>query len=156
MLCVPGKREAGCPLGPNPRCKAESTVSKIQFFFGDERHRTSRPRGEATFDGSPGEGMFAKLPIDIQAGAFQHSRVRNDNAAEGQRLESKTILRVSFGLAQTSYYVSISVLSLGLGPEGTPLLFSWHKSIEGRTPLVVSNWVGKTLYRSHVTSPAGL
>src|SRR5260221_1663570 len=81
-------------LASNPLLQAKVPWSKIQFFFGDERH-VPPDHAESNFRMAK-EAMFAKSPIDIK----QVHRIKGEkrNAAEAA-VEYEDDLRASFGLA---------------------------------------------------------
>ena len=132
-------------LASNPLLLAKVPWSKIQFFFGDERH-VSPDHAESNFR-MANEAMFAKSPIDIK----QVHRIKGEkrNAAEAA-VEYEDDLRVSFGLA-ADQLPRFDLVLLGMGPEGhTASLFPGTKALKEERRLVVSNWVGK-LYTDRIT-----
>src|SRR5258705_7358331 len=125
-------------LAGNPLLQAKVPWSKIQFFFGDERH-VPPDHPESNFRMAK-EAMFAKAPID----AKQVHRIKAEkrNAAEAAA-QYEDDLRASFGLA-ADQLPGFDLVLLGMGPEGhTAFLFPGSKALQEERRLVVSNWVGK-------------
>src|SRR5258707_5062014 len=132
-------------LASNPLLQAKVPWSKIQFFFGDERH-VPPDHADSNFRMAK-EAMFAKGRIDIK----QVHRIKGEkrNAAEAA-VEYEDDLRVSFGLA-AGQLPRFDLVLLGMGPEGhTASLFPGTKALKEEHRLVVSNWVGK-LYTDRIT-----
>jgi len=132
-------------LASNPLLQAKVPWSKIQFFFGDERH-VPPDHAESNFR-MVKEAMVAKAPIDPK----QVHRIKGEkrNASEAA-VEYEDDLRVSFGLA-AGQLPRFDLVLLGMGPEGhTASLFPGTKALKEERRLVVSNWVGK-LYTDRIT-----
>src|SRR6266436_4320548 len=132
-------------LASNPLLQAKVPWSKIQFFFGDERH-VPPDHAESNFRMAK-DAMFAKAPIDPK----QVHRIKGEkrNAAEAA-VEYEDDLRVSFGLA-AGQLSRFDLVLLGMGPEGlTASLFPGTKALKEERRLVVSSWVGK-LYTDRIT-----
>jgi 6-phosphogluconolactonase len=132
-------------LASNPLLQAKVPWSKIQFFFGDERH-VAPDHTDSNFRMAR-EAMFAKAPID----PTHVYRIKGEkrNAAEAA-VEYEDDLRVSFGLA-ADQLPRFDLVLLGMGPEGhTASLFPGTKALKEERRLVVSNWVGK-LYTDRIT-----
>lgn len=129
----------------NPSLESMVPWSKIEFFFGDERHV---PPGdpESNFR-MASEAMLAKAPINSK----QVHRIKGemDNAAEAAA-EYEDDLRESFCL-ETRQIPRFDLVLLGMGPEGhTASLFPGTKALKEKRRLVVSNWVGK-LHTDRIT-----
>lgn len=125
--------------------KAMVPWSKIQFFFGDERH-VSPDDAESNFR-MASEAMLAKAPIDSQ----QVHRIKGEikNAAEAAA-EYEKDLRASFHL-EARQLPRFDLVLLGMGPEGhTASLFPGTKALKEEWRLVASNCVGK-LYTDRIT-----
>ena len=119
--------------------------SKIQFFFGDERHVPPNDP-ESNFRMAT-EAMLAKSPIDPK----QVHRIKSEkpNASEAAQ-EYEQELRESFNL-KPDELPRFDLVLLGMGPEGhTASLFPGTKALKEQRRLVVSNWVGK-LYTDRIT-----
>jgi 6-phosphogluconolactonase len=132
-------------LASNPLLQAKVPWSKIQFFFGDERH-VPPDHAESNFRMAK-EAMLAKAPIDPK----QVHRIKGEKriAAEAA-VEYEDDLRASFGLAADEL-PRFDLVLLGMGPEGhTASLFPGTKALKEERRLVVSNWVGK-LYTDRIT-----
>jgi 6-phosphogluconolactonase len=132
-------------LASNPLLQAKVPWSKIQFFFGDERH-VLPDNAESNFR-MANEAMLAKAPIDPK----QVHRIKSEkrNAAEAA-VQYEDDLRASFGLA-ADQLPRFDLVLLGMGPEGhTASLFPGTKALKEERRLVVSNWVGK-LYTDRIT-----
>jgi len=132
-------------LSTNPLLQAKVPWSKIQFFFGDERH-VPPDDAESNFRMAT-EAMLGKAPIDPK----QVHRVMSEkrNAAQAAE-EYEQDLRESFHL-QASQLPRFDLILLGMGPEGhTASLFPGTKALKEERRLVVSNWVGK-LYTDRIT-----
>src|SRR5260221_2559800 len=132
-------------LASNPLLQAKVPWSKIQFFFGDERH-VPPDHAESNFRMAK-EAMVAKAPIDPK----QVHRIKGEkrNAAEAA-VQYEDDLRASFGLA-ADQLPRFDLVLLGMGPEGhTASLFPGTKALKEERQLVVSNWVGK-LYTDRIT-----
>src|SRR5215467_4880500 len=125
--------------------------SKIQFFFGDERH-VPPDNAESNFR-MASEAMLGKAPVDSK----QVHRIKGEieNAAEAAE-EYERDLRRSFRL-DAGQLPRFDLVLLGMGPEGhTASLFPGTKALKEDQRLVVSNWVGK-LYTDRITlTPAVL
>jgi 6-phosphogluconolactonase len=132
-------------LVSNPLLQTMVPWSKIQFFFGDERH-VPPDDAESNFRMAT-EAMLGKAPIDPK----QVHRIKgeNPNAAEAAQ-EYEQDLRASFGL-KADELPSLDLVLLGMGPEGhTASLFPGTKALKEERRLVVSNWVGK-LFTDRIT-----
>jgi 6-phosphogluconolactonase len=129
----------------NPLLQAKVPWSKIQFFFGDERH-VPPDNSESNFR-MANEAMLSKAPIDPK----QVHRIKGEkpNAAEAAA-EYDDDLRVSFKLTGDQL-PRFDLVLLGMGPEGhTASLFPGTKALKEQSRLVVSNWVGK-FYTDRIT-----
>lgn len=132
-------------LASNPLLQAKVPWSKIQFFFGDERH-VPPDHAESNFRMAK-EAMLAKAPIDPRQ--VHRIKAEKRNAAEAA-VQYEDDLRASFGLA-TDQLPGFDLVLLGMGPEGhTASLFPGTKALKEERRLVVSNWVGK-LYTDRIT-----
>jgi 6-phosphogluconolactonase len=132
-------------LATNPLLQAKVPWSKIQFFFGDERH-VPPDDAESNYRMAK-EAMFAKAPVDPK----QVHRIRgeNPNAAEAAE-EYEAELRECFQL-KAGQLPRFDLVLLGMGPEGhTASLFPGTKALKEEHRLVVSNWVGK-FYTDRIT-----
>jgi len=132
-------------LASNPLLQAKVPWSKIQFFFGDERH-VPPDNAESNFC-MANEAMLAKVPIDPK----QVHRIKAEKRNPAQAaVEYEDDLRTSFGLA-AGQLPRFDLVLLGMGPEGhTASLFPGTKALKEERRLVVSNWVGK-LYTDRIT-----
>jgi 6-phosphogluconolactonase len=131
-------------LASNPLLQAKVPWSKIQFFFGDERH-VPPDHAESNFRMAK-EAMLAKAPIDPKQ--VHRIKAEKRNAVEAA-VEYEDDLRASFGLADQ--LPGFDLVLLGMGPEGhTASLFPGTKALNEDHRLVVSNWVGK-LYTDRIT-----
>jgi 6-phosphogluconolactonase len=125
--------------------QAKVPWSKIQFFFGDERH-VPPDDPDSNFRMAT-EAMLAKAPIDPK----QVHRIKSEkpNASEAAQ-EYEQELRESFKL-KPDELPRFDLVLLGMGPEGhTASLFPGTKALREQRRLVVSNWVGK-LYTDRIT-----
>jgi len=132
-------------LATNPLLQAKVPWSKIQFFFGDERH-VPPDDAESNFRMAE-EAMLGKAPVDPK----QVHRIKGEkrNAAQAAE-EYEQDLRESFRL-QAGQFPCFDLVLLGMGPEGhTASLFPGTKALKEGRRLVVSNWVGK-LYTDRIT-----
>jgi 6-phosphogluconolactonase len=132
-------------LTNNPLLQTMVPWSKIQFFFGDERH-VPPDDAESNFRMAT-EAMLGKAPIDPN----QVHRIQgeNPNAAEAAEEYAKE-LRASFRLKEGEL-PRFDLVLLGMGPEGhTASLFPGTKGLKEERQLAVSNWVGK-LYTDRIT-----
>src|SRR6266436_3176262 len=132
-------------LATNPLLQAKVPWSKIQFFFGDERHVT--PTDEESNFRMAEEAMLGKAPVDPK----QVHRIKGEkrNAAQAAE-EYEQDLRASFRL-QAGEFPRFDLVLLGMGPEGhTASLFPGTKALKEERRLVVSNWVGK-FYTDRIT-----
>src|SRR5258708_35795961 len=132
-------------LSSNPLLQALVPWSKIQWFFGDERH--VRPDDAESNFRMASEAMLAKSPVDPN----QIHRIKGEkrNAAEAAEVYEEE-LRVSFRL-EADQLPRFDLVLLGLGAEGhTASLFPGTKALKEERRLVVSNWVGK-LYTDRIT-----
>jgi 6-phosphogluconolactonase len=132
-------------LATNPLLQAKVPWSKIQFFFGDERHVP--PNDEESNFRMAEEAMLGKAPVD----AKQVHRIKGEkrNAAQAAE-EYEQDLRASFRL-QAGQFPRFDLVLLGMGPEGhTASLFPGTKALKEERRLVVSNWVGK-FYTDRIT-----
>ena len=132
-------------LAGNPLLQAKVPWSKIQFFFGDERH-VPPDHPESNFRMAK-EAMFDKAPINPEQ--VHRIKAEKRNAAEAA-VQYEDDLRASFRLA-ADQLPGFDLLLLGMGPEGhTASLFPGTKALQEERRLVVSNWVGK-LYTDRIT-----
>src|SRR5258708_8929717 len=132
-------------LASNPLLQAKVPWSKIQFFFGDERH-VPPDHAESNFRMAK-EAMFGQAPMDPKQ--VHRIKAEKRNAAEAA-VEYEDDLRASFGLA-ADQLPGFDLVLLGMGPEGhTASLFPGTKALNEDHRLVVSNWVGK-LYTDRIT-----
>jgi len=132
-------------LTNNPLLQAKMPWSKIQFFFGDERH-VPPDDAESNFR-MASEAMLTKAPVDPK----QVHRIKGEkrNAAQAAE-EYEEELRASFRL-EAGQFPRFDLVLLGMGPEGhTASLFPGTKALKEERRLVVSNWVGK-LYADRIT-----
>lgn len=132
-------------LANNPLLQAKVPWSKVQFFFGDERH-VPPDDPESNFR-MASEAMFSKAPIDPK----QIHRIKGEqrNAAQAAE-EYEEDLRLSFKL-EADQLPRFDLVLLGMGPEGhTASLFPGTKALKEEHHLVVHNWVGK-LYTDRIT-----
>ena len=132
-------------LANNPLLQAMVPWSKIQWFFGDERHVP--PDDALSNFGMASEAMLYKAPVS----AKQVHRIKGEmeNAAQAAE-EYEKELHVSFGL-EAGQLPRFDLVLLGMGPEGhTASLFPGTKALGEERRLVVSNWVGK-LYTDRIT-----
>ena len=132
-------------LATNPLLQAKVPWSKIQFFFGDERHVP--PTDEESNFRMAEEAMLGKAPVDPK----QVHRIKGEkrNAAQAAE-EYEQDLRASFRL-QAGEFPRFDLVLLGMGPEGhTASLFPGTKALKEERRLVVSNWVGK-FYTDRIT-----
>jgi len=132
-------------LATNPLLQAKVPWSKIQFFFGDERHVPPND-AESNFRMAE-EAMLGKAPVDPK----QVHRIKGEkrNAAQAAE-EYEQDLRASFRL-QAGQFPRFDLVLLGMGPEGhTASLFPGTKALKEERRLVVSNWVGK-FYTDRIT-----
>jgi 6-phosphogluconolactonase len=132
-------------LATNPLLQAKVPWSKIQFFFGDERHVP--PTDEESNFRMAEEAMFGRAPVDPK----QVHRIKGEkrNAAQAAE-EYEQDLRASFRL-QAGEFPRFDLVLLGMGPEGhTASLFPGTKALKEEHRLVVSNWVGK-FYTDRIT-----
>src|SRR5215468_979247 len=119
--------------------------SKIQFFFGDERH-VPPDNADSNFR-MASEAMLAKAPIDSK----QVHRIKGEiKSAADAAEEYEKDLRMSFRL-EAGALPRFDLVLLGMGPEGhTASLFPGTTALKEQQRLVVSNWVGK-LYTNRIT-----
>jgi len=132
-------------LATNPLLQAKVPWSKIQFFFGDERHVPPND-AESNFRMAE-EAMLGKAPVDPK----QVHRIKGEkrNAAQAAE-EYEQDLHASFRL-QAGEFPRFDLVLLGMGPEGhTASLFPGTKALKEERRLVVSNWVGK-FYTDRIT-----
>jgi len=132
-------------LATNPLLQAKVPWSKIQFFFGDERHVP--PTDEESNFRMAEEAMLGKALVDPK----QVHRIKGEkrNAAQAAE-EYEQDLRASFRL-QGGEFPRFDLVLLGMGPEGhTASLFPGTKALKEERRLVVSNWVGK-FYTDRIT-----
>ena len=125
--------------------QAKVPWSKIQFFFGDERH-VPPDNPESNFR-MANEAMFGKVPVDPK----QVHRIKAETPKAAQAAEEyEQELRTSFKL-QGDQLPRFDLVLLGMGPEGhTASLFPGTKALHEERRLVVCNWVGK-LYTDRIT-----
>ena len=129
----------------NPLLQAKVPWSKIQFFFGDERH-VPPDNPESNFR-MANEAMLDKTPMDPKQ--VHRIKAEKRNAAQAAE-EYEQELRASFKL-QADQLPRFDFVLLGMGPEGhTASLFPGTKALKEERRLVVSNWVGK-LYTDRIT-----
>ena len=132
-------------LASNPLLQAKVPWTKIQFFFGDERH-VAPDNAESNFR-MANEAMLGKAPVDPNQ--VHRIRAEKRNAAQAAD-EYEQELRTSFKL-QADQLPRFDLVLLGMGPEGhTASLFPGTKALKEERRLVVSNWVGK-LYTDRIT-----
>jgi 6-phosphogluconolactonase len=132
-------------LSSNPLLQAKVPWSKIEFFFGDERH-VPPDNAESNFR-MASEAMLSRAPVDPK----QVHRIKGEkrNAAQAAE-EYEQDLRTGFNL-QDGQLPRFDLVLLGMGPEGhTASLFPGTKALKEERRLVVSNWVGK-LYTDRIT-----
>jgi 6-phosphogluconolactonase len=132
-------------LSGNQLLQAKVPWSKIEFFFGDERH-VPPDNAESNFR-MASEAMLSRAPVDPK----QVHRIKGEkpNAAQAAE-EYEHDLRTSFNL-QDGQLPRFDLVLLGMGPEGhTASLFPGTKALKEERRLVVSNWVGK-LYTDRIT-----
>src|SRR5258705_8159284 len=111
-------------LASNPLLQAKVPWSKMQFFFGDERH-VPPDHAESNFRMAK-EAMFAKAPIDPK----QVHRIKGEkrDAAEAAA-EYQDDLRASFLLA-ADQWPGFDLVLLAMGPERhTAPLFPGTKAL---------------------------
>ena len=132
-------------LATNPLLQAKVPWSKIQFFFGDERHVP--PTDEESNFRMAEEAMLGKAPVDPK----QVHRIKGEKRNASQAAEEyEQDLRASFRL-QAGEFPRFDLVLLGMGPEGhTASLFPGTKALKEERRLVVSNWVGK-FYTDRIT-----
>jgi 6-phosphogluconolactonase len=132
-------------LATNPLLQAKVPWSKIQFFFGDERHVP--PTDEESNFRMAEEAMLGKAPVDPK----QVHRIKGEKRDAAQAAEEyEQDLRASFRL-QAGEFPLFDLVLLGMGPEGhTASLFPGTKALKEERRLVVSNWVGK-LFTDRIT-----
>src|SRR6266446_2872766 len=112
-------------LASNPLLQAKVPWSKIQFFFGDERH-VPPDNAESNFR-MASEAMLSKAPVDPK----QVHRIKGEkrNAAQAAE-EYEQDLRTSFRLA-ADQSPRFDLVLLGMGPEGhTASLFPGTKALK--------------------------
>ena len=132
-------------LATNPLLQAKVPWSKMQFFFGDERH-VPPDNPDSNFR-MANESMFGKAPVDPKQ--VHRIKAEKPNAAQAAE-EYEQELRTSFKL-QADQLPRFDLVLLGMGPEGhTASLFPGTKALNEERRLVVSNWVGK-LYTDRIT-----
>src|SRR5580693_5692677 len=132
-------------LATNPLLQAKVPWSKIQFFFGDERHVPPDDR-ESNFR-MVKESMFDRAPVEPKQVHRIHAE--NPNAAEAAE-QYEAELREYFQL-KAGEFPRFDLVLLGMGPEGhTASLFPGTKALKEERQLVVRNWVGK-LYTDRIT-----
>src|SRR6266446_3819096 len=132
-------------LASNPLLQAKVPWSKIQFFFGDERH-VPPDHAESNFR-MASEAMFSRAPVRPQ----QVHRIHGENANVTDAAEEYgKELRAAFQL-KTGEFPRFDLVLLGMGPEGhTASLFPGTKALNEEQRLVAGNWVGK-LYTDRIT-----
>jgi len=125
-------------LASNPLLQAKVPWSKIQFFFGDERHVPPDDR-ESNFRMAK-ESMFDKAPVEPK----QVHRIHAENANAAEAAEQyEAELREYFQL-KAGQFPRFDLVLLGMGPEGhVASLFPGTKALKEEHRLVVSNWVRK-------------
>lgn len=131
-------------LANDSSLKVKVPWSKIQFFFGDERH-VPPDDAESNFR-MASEAMFSKAPIDSK----QIHRIKGELKADEAAEDYERVLRASFRLAEGAL-PRFDLVLLGMGPEGhTASLFPGTKAFREERRLVVHNWVGK-FYTERIT-----
>lgn len=132
-------------LSNNPLLQAMVPWSKMQLFFGDERHVP--PNDAQSNFRMATEAMFSKAPVN----AKQVHRIKGEMAHPAEAAEEYAEeLRLSFRL-EGGQLPRFDLVLLGMGPEGhTASLFPGTKALREDRRLVVSNWVGK-LYTDRIT-----
>lgn len=132
-------------LSGNPLLQARVPWSKVQFFFGDERH--VRPDDPESNYRMAAEAMFSKAPVDArQVHRIQAEKADAAEAAEKYEEELRAFFRLEAGQLPR-----FDLVLLGMGPEGhTASLFPGTTALKEQKRLVVSNWVGK-LYTDRIT-----
>jgi 6-phosphogluconolactonase len=125
-------------LASSPLLQAKVPWSKIQFFFGDERHVP--PDDPESNYRMAREAMLDKAPIDPKQ--VHRIRAENPNAAEAAAAYEAE-LRECFHL-RAGQFPRFDLILLGMGPEGhVASLFPGTTAMNEERRLVVSNWVGK-------------
>jgi 6-phosphogluconolactonase len=132
-------------LASNPLLQAKVPWSKMQFFFGDERH-VPPDDAESNYRMAK-EAMFTKAPVDPK----QVHRIHAENPNAGEAAEEyEAELRECFRL-KVGQLPRFDLVLLGMGPEGhTASLFPGTRALREEHRLVVSNWVGK-FYTDRIT-----
>ena len=125
-------------LGNNRLLQAMLPWSKMQLFFGDERH-VPPDDVESNFR-MVKEALLAKAPLEArQVHRIKGEMAKADEAAEQYEQE----LRAVFGL-EAGELPRFDLVLLGMGPEGhTASLFPGTKALGEERRLAVGNWVGK-------------
>jgi 6-phosphogluconolactonase len=122
----------------DPLLQAKVPWSKMQFFFGDERH-VPPDNAESNYRMAK-EAMLAKAPVTPNQVHRIHAE--NPNAAQAAE-EYEAELRESFQL-KPGQFPRFDLVLLGMGPEGhVASLFPGTKALQEERRLAVSNWVGK-------------
>jgi 6-phosphogluconolactonase len=125
-------------LASSPLLQAKVPWSKIQFFFGDERH-VPPDDAESNYRMAK-EAMLDKASVDPKQVHRIHAE--NPNAAEAAA-QYEAELRECFQL-KAGQLPRFDLILLGMGPEGhVASLFPGTKAMNEERRLVVSNWVGK-------------
>ena len=132
-------------LGNNRLLQAMVPWSKMQLFFGDERH-VPPDAAESNFR-IVKETLLAKAPLKSrQVHRINSELARADEAAEQYEQE----LRAVFGL-EAGELPCFDLVLLGMGADGhTASLFPGTKALREDRRLAVANWVGK-LYDDRIT-----
>jgi 6-phosphogluconolactonase len=132
-------------LSTNALLQALVPWSKIQWFFGDERH-VAPDNSDSNFR-MASETMLGKAPVDPN----QVHRIKGEKANTLEAAaEYEEELRNTFSL-DADQLPRFDLVLLGMGAEGhTASLFPGTKALKEERRLVVSNWVGK-LYTYRIT-----
>jgi 6-phosphogluconolactonase len=132
-------------LSTNALVQALVPWSKIQWFFGDERH-VGPDDPDSNFR-MASETMLSKAPVNPN----QVHRIKGEKAdAVEAAAEYEDELRSSLRL-DANELPRFDLVLLGMGAEGhTASLFPGTKALKEERRLVVSNWVGK-LYTDRIT-----
>lgn len=132
-------------LSTNTLLRALVPWSKIQWFFGDERH--VGPGDSDSNFWMASETMFGKAPVDPN----QVHRIKGEKAntlEAAAEYEEELRSKLSLDADQLPRF---DLVLLGMGAEGhTASLFPGTKALKEERRLVVSNWVGK-LYTDRIT-----
>lgn len=132
-------------LGNNRLLQAMIPWSKMQLFFGDERH-VPPDDAESNFR-MVKETLLAQAPLETR----QVHRIKGEmaEADEAAKLYEEE-LRAAFGL-EAGQLPRFDLVLLGIGPEGhTASLFPGTKALREARRLAVGNWVGE-LHTDRIT-----